>query len=87
MTLPLRHLIGYPHVRDRHGGATGSGVRAHPAPLRRTRPEHFAAGFEAIQDWITQAGHTATGALRELYLDCDGPRDTWVTELQTVIAD
>lgn len=53
----------------------------------RGAPDRFAAGFQAIHDWIGHAGHRATSFERELYIDCDGPRDTWVTELQTVIAD
>ena len=31
-------------------------------------------------------GEQTTGFEREVYLDCDGPRDTWVTELQVILA-
>ena len=32
--------------------------------------------------WAEEAGEERIGELREVYLDCDGPRDTWVVELQ-----
>lgn len=47
--------------------------------------EDFGAGFDALERWIRDAGYVATGELREVYLDCDGPRVTWVTELQLVL--
>lgn len=47
--------------------------------------EDFGAGFDALERWIQDAGEEQTGELREVYLDCDGPRDTWVTELQLVL--
>jgi DNA-binding transcriptional MerR regulator len=49
-------------------------------------PELFAAVFRSLYEWVEQTGHQATPWCRELYLDCDGPRDTWVTELQAVLA-
>ncbi len=51
----------------------------------RGAPEQFAGGFEALHQWIDRAGDRATSFDRELYIDCDGPPDTWVTELQTVL--
>ncbi len=47
--------------------------------------EDFDAGFDALERWIRDAGEKQTGELREVYLDCDGPRDTWVTEVQLVL--
>jgi DNA-binding transcriptional MerR regulator len=43
---------------------------------------NFHEGFQALQTWIREAGEEQVGPLREVYLDCDGPRDTWVVELQ-----
>jgi DNA-binding transcriptional MerR regulator len=48
-------------------------------------PTLFHEGFVALQDWITRTGEQATSAEREVYLDCDGPRDTWITELQAIL--
>jgi DNA-binding transcriptional MerR regulator len=42
----------------------------------------FYEGFAALKTWIEEAGEEEAGELREVYLDCDGPRDTWVVELQ-----
>lgn len=47
-------------------------------------PDFFEA-FDALQSWAKDAGETPTGQQREVYLDCDGPRATWVTELQIAI--
>ena len=47
--------------------------------------EDFGAGFDALERWARDGGEQPTGELREVYLDCDGPRDTWVTELQLVL--
>lgn len=51
----------------------------------RGAPDLFPVGFRALHEWIDQAGDHATSFERELYIDCDGLRDTWVTELQTVL--
>lgn len=45
----------------------------------------FNAGFDALRTWIRNAGEREAGELREIYLDCDGPRDTWVVELQLAL--
>ena len=47
--------------------------------------DDFDGGFAALQTWITEAGEHEAGELREVYLDCDGPRDTWVVELQLAL--
>ena len=42
---------------------------------------------EALDQWIADAGETATGYSREIYLDCPpGDQSDWVTELQFVLA-
>jgi effector-binding domain-containing protein len=41
--------------------------------------------YQALQTWIEAAGEKAVGYSREIYLNCDGPLDTWVTELQFVL--
>jgi DNA-binding transcriptional MerR regulator len=51
----------------------------------RGAPDRFADAFSALHEWIDRAGEHATSFDRELYIDCDGPRDTWLTELQTVL--
>jgi hypothetical protein len=48
-------------------------------------PDQFPGAFGALHEWIGQAGERATSFERELYVDCDGPRDTWVTELQVIL--
>lgn len=47
--------------------------------------DNFNGGFEALHAWIEQAGEHEAGELREIYLDCDGPRHTWVVELQLAL--
>lgn len=48
-------------------------------------PTLFADAFRSIHDWVQRTGERAGRFEREVYLDCDGPRDTWVTELQVVL--
>jgi DNA-binding transcriptional MerR regulator len=51
----------------------------------RGDPGQFPGAFRALHDWVDQTGAKATAFERELYIDCDGPRDTWVTELQVLM--
>jgi hypothetical protein len=51
----------------------------------RGAPDQFPDAYRALHEWIDRAGDQATSSERELYIDCDGPRDTWVTELQAVL--
>ena len=51
----------------------------------RGDPAQFASAFRALHEWVDQTGARATPFERELYIDCDGPRDTWVTELQVLM--
>jgi DNA-binding transcriptional MerR regulator len=38
--------------------------------------------LQTLARWIDENGYRSAGDNRELYLDCDGPPDQWVTELQ-----
>ncbi|MER0245924.1 MerR family transcriptional regulator [Streptomyces sp. HSW2009] len=42
---------------------------------------------QTLARWIEANGYRATGYARELYLDCDGPKETWVTELQEAVSE
>jgi DNA-binding transcriptional MerR regulator len=70
-----------------------NGARTYELPgLQRAattvmRGDDFDGGFRALRTWITDAGEREAGELREIYLDCDGPRDTWIVELQLALAD
>ena len=46
----------------------------------------FHGGWNALQYWLKMSTETGTGEFRELYLDCDGPRLTWVVEVQMMLA-
>jgi DNA-binding transcriptional MerR regulator len=59
--------------------------RAATTVVRGAPEEHFADAFRALHEWIEQTGDQTTPFERELYIDCDGPRDTWVTELQAIL--
>src|SRR5215471_12805019 len=51
----------------------------------RGDPAQFSTAFRVLHEWVDQTGAQATAFERELYIDCDGPRDTWVTELQVLM--
>ncbi len=38
--------------------------------------------YDTLMAWMTETGETPVGYSRELYLDCSGEQDSWVTELQ-----
>ena len=42
----------------------------------------IARSYEALMTWMDEAGETAVGYSREVYLDCAGDQQSWVTELQ-----
>jgi DNA-binding transcriptional MerR regulator len=52
-------------------------------------PDHggpdFDGGWNALRRWAQVSGETGTGEFRELYLDCDGPRASWVVEVQMAL--
>jgi DNA-binding transcriptional MerR regulator len=62
-------------------------VRAATTIVRGAPDDVYYRGFQALHDWLEATGPHAVAQLREVYIDCDGPRDSWVTELQAVIAD
>jgi DNA-binding transcriptional MerR regulator len=41
--------------------------------------------LQILARWIDEHGYRSAGPNRELYLDVEGPRETWVTELQEPI--
>lgn len=51
----------------------------------RGAPDLFAGAFRALHEWIERTGNKGASDDRELYIDCDGPPDTWVTELQAIL--
>lgn len=51
----------------------------------RGAPDKFPDAFRGIHEWIEGTGDRASSFARELYIDCDGPHDTWVTELQVLL--
>lgn len=53
----------------------------HRGPMSRVE-----RGYEALLRWTEQTGERVDGYSREVYLDCDGAPETWVTELQFVLA-
>ena len=42
----------------------------------------FDSAWNALRCWAQASGETGTGEFRELYLNCDGPRTSWVVEVQ-----
>jgi hypothetical protein len=52
----------------------------------RGAPDQFPAAFRALHEWIDRTGEQASPFDRELYIDCGGPPETWVTELQSILA-
>jgi DNA-binding transcriptional MerR regulator len=47
----------------------------------------FLGGWAALRRWAETTRSQTSGEFRELYLDCDGPRTTWVVEVQLALAD
>ncbi len=46
---------------------------------------NYPEAFDALMGWADSTAHKRAGEGREVYLDCDGPRDTWVVELQVAL--
>lgn len=57
---------------------TGDAERAGP---------DFHGGWTALRRWAETTNSQSSGEFRELYLDCDGPRTTWVVEVQMALCD
>ena len=53
--------------------------------VHRGSMDDCVAGYEALLRWAEDTGERIEGYGREIYLECDGPPDTWVTELQFVL--
>ena len=61
-------------------------ARAATTVVRGAPEACFHEAFQELHDWAERTAEETTGLDREVYLDCNGPRDTWVTELQLVLA-
>jgi DNA-binding transcriptional MerR regulator len=46
----------------------------------------FEGGWNALRRWAQTTAEPVTGEFRELYLDCDGPRTSWVVEVQMALS-
>lgn len=88
---PLRMTVGLPvpdEMTIEEDGITTvvmPGIERAATTVVKGPPARFPDGFRAIQDWIARTGERPSCVEREVYLDCDGPRETWVTELQKVL--
>ena len=88
---PMRLTVGLPVPAEI--GVSGGGIATVDLPAEeraatvvvRGDPSAFHAAFTAMHEWVARTGEQSTRFDREVYLDCDGPRDTWVTELQTIV--
>jgi DNA-binding transcriptional MerR regulator len=56
------------------------------ATVHRGHMNSVERGYEALLRWTEQTGERVDGYSREVYLDIDGAPETWVTELQFVLA-
>lgn len=85
---PIRLTVGLPVPEDTTIVEDGIVTIDVPAVGRAATtvvkgpPSLFADAFRAIHDWIERTGESSTSFEREVYLDCDGPQASWVTELQ-----
>jgi DNA-binding transcriptional MerR regulator len=88
---PLRLTVGLPVPDDvtiAEDGITTlelSEIGRAATTVVKGPPTRFAEAFAAIHDWIERTGEKPTRFEREVYLDCDGPPETWVTELQQLL--
>jgi DNA-binding transcriptional MerR regulator len=55
------------------------------ATVMRGMPD-FEGAYSHLRAWATDAGEELGPQSREVYLDCDGPRETWVVEIQFELA-
>jgi hypothetical protein len=46
----------------------------------------FEGAYAHLRAWTTEAGETLGPQSREVYLECDGARETWVVEVQFELA-
>jgi DNA-binding transcriptional MerR regulator len=55
------------------------------ATIHRGHMNRVEGGYEALLRWAQETGERVDGYSREVYLDCDGEPETWITELQFVL--
>lgn len=88
---PLRLTVGLPVPgevvieEDRIATTDVPAVERAATTVVKGPPTLFADAFGALHDWIERTGARPSRFEREVYLDCDGPRETWVTELQVIL--
>jgi DNA-binding transcriptional MerR regulator len=77
---PFAGASGAVALRDLTGiGRAASTI--HRGPMARVGD-----GYQALLLWTEATGERIEGLGREVYLECSGPQDTWVTELQLALA-
>ena len=50
--------------------------------IHRGSMAHVEEGYQALLRWAEETGEQIDGFSREVYLECSGDPETWVTELQ-----
>jgi DNA-binding transcriptional MerR regulator len=82
-TLPVDADLG-----DAHGFPVVDlpGIERAATILHHGSMDDVVPTVQALARWIDDNGHRSAGYNRELYLECDGSRETWVTELQEPLA-
>ena len=88
-SLPIGVIAGLPIDADDVpadvAARTLPGAPRAATTVHRGSMDDCVAGYEALLRWTEDTGEHIEGYSREVYLECDGPPDTWVTELQFVL--
>src|SRR5260370_21857109 len=79
---PIAADVSDPRLEQRDLPAVPRAV----ATVHRGSMSEVESALVAMIRWADHAGERIVGYSREVYLECDGPPDTWVTELQYVLA-
>ena len=58
------------------------GMQRAATAIHRGSPATFDQTYDAMTQWAIDADETILGYSREVYIDCCGPLDQWVTEFQ-----
>lgn len=58
------------------------GIEQAATIVHRGSMDAIVSTAQTLARWVDANGYRSTGYARELYLDCDGPKETWVTEIQ-----